>query len=123
MKSIENEIRAALEAANEAEPVAPFQGSPDDIFDMAVAEAGRRLRDEPFDVGETFLSNVLKEANKAAERRAEEKRREQEQTQELSVLDVIRGSTLPRERKYELIRNEVARLRALISELEGELDG
>ena len=121
MKSIHDDIKAALDAA--AEPQPEFSGDGDDIIDLALKETGRRLTDDPGSFGETALVNLVKEANKAAERREEKARREAEQNQkQRDVLDIVRGSSLPEDKKRDLIVNEVARLRELIRQLEEHLD-
>ena len=123
MKSIHDDIKAALAQAADGEPQPDFSGDGDDIIDLAIKEAGRRLTDDPASFGETALVNLVKEANKAAERREEKARREAEQNQkQRDVLDIVRSSSLPEDRKRELIEQEVARLRALIIELEEHLN-
>ena len=121
MKSIHDDIKAALDQA--ADPQPEFSGDGDDIIDLAIKEAGRRLQHEPESFGETALVNLVKEANKAAERREEKARREAEQNQkQLDVLDVVMRSSLSQEQKRELLTQEIARMRALITQLEEHLD-
>lgn len=99
----QNEIIAKL---NRPEVVA-FDGDADDIIDLAIKEAGRRLRDEPGAFGETALVNLVKEANKAADRRkAVEEAKQIEES--LPLLERI--DALPASHVKKLLDEEIGRL-------------
>jgi hypothetical protein len=103
-----------------------FDGAADDVIDLAVVELGRRLQDEPGEIPAGTLVKLAELANKTAERRAAAAAELEQQQRDTSVLDVVRSTNLPVDRKRALIEKERARLRGLLAELdelEVELDG
>lgn len=113
-----DDIDAALSSR-----VEPFDGTADDVIDMAVAELGRRLRDEPAELPSGTLYKLAELASKTAERRAAAAAQALQEERETDVLDVVRNTNLPADRKRALIEKEIARLQGRVSELEAELDG
>lgn len=93
---------------------------PDDsLLDLAENELRRRLSSEeeakeiPGGQLATLYTNLQK---------AEKEPEETDTGPQKSVLDIVRDTDLPQNRKREIITKEIARLRGEIKQLEAELD-
>jgi hypothetical protein len=101
-----NEVIAKLNAGDVS--IEPFDGTVDDVIDMAVGEMGLRLRDDPSDVPSHVLIKFVTEANKAAERRKQEKDEEKALADSVPLLQRVKA--LPAAHARGLLDAEVQRL-------------
>lgn len=111
-----NEIIAALNAGDNVEE---FTGGADEIIDLAIKEAGRRLTEDPGSFGETALVKLVSEANKAADRK-KAKDDEEKAQESLPLLDRI--DSLPIPHVQRLLDAEIERLQAALAKHEQARD-
>ena len=94
----------------------------DEIAGMALQRIGDRLADTDADIPDHVLAKYLAMIEGYERRREEREQREQSLRANKSVLDIIRDSDLPLEKKRAVVRTEIDRLHQEITELEAELD-
>jgi hypothetical protein len=97
----EDDLGKALEVIAE-NPDAPGLAG---LMGLAVTELSNRLKESPGQVGATALTQIINAGAKAAANTPPE-----EKKHETSVLEMVKDSSLPDERKKELLLTERERL-------------
>lgn len=102
----------------------PDEVGVDEVVEMAVQEMHERMKDpvRRAEIPDHVLIRFMSEANEMEKRKEVARKRDEEIQRDTSVLEVVRNSSLPSDRKRRLLKNEISRLAVLHEQLLNELE-